>query len=196
MRTDCDVWILAGSSRLSESHCRYVHSLHCCAVCGSVMAWTPIVYRRTARWWCRWRTGRRRGTDGRRRSWKARRVASSRRTPSSGRTAKQDADNNNNNNNNNNNRKNVFLQLLNQSIIRPHRSTTYFDATYCYKPRSLSVCQSVTVVIYPAKTAQTDRDMEPFGLRIRVGPRNCVLDGVQIPSWKGAILRGGEGGQL
>ena len=84
-------------------------------------------------------TGRRRGTDGRRRSWKARRGAASRRTPSSRRTAKQDA------NNNNNNRKNVFLQLLNQSIIRPHRSTTYVDATYCYKPSSLSVCLSVTV---------------------------------------------------
>jgi len=54
----------------------------------------------------------------------------------------------------------------------------------------------VTVVIYPAKTAQTDRDTVPFGLKIRVGPRNYVLDGVQIPSWKGAILRGGEGGKL
>jgi len=30
----------------------------------------------------------------------------------------------------------------------------------------------------------------PFGLRTRVGPGNHVLDGVQIPPWEGAILRG------
>jgi len=30
----------------------------------------------------------------------------------------------------------------------------------------------------------------PFGLRTRVGSGNHVLDGVQMPPWKGAILRG------
>jgi len=40
-------------------------------------------------------------------------------------------------------------------IIRPHRSATYVDATYCYRPSSVvcrSVCRSVTLVS-PAKTA-------------------------------------------
>jgi len=35
------------------------------------------------------------------------------------------------------------------NIIRPYRSTTYVDATYCYRPSSIvcrSVCLSVTVV--------------------------------------------------
>ena len=40
----------------------------------------------------------------------------------------------------------------------------------------------------PAKTAEPIEI--PFGLRTRVGPGNHVLDGVQIPSWEGAILRG------
>jgi len=50
-----------------------------------------------------------------------------------------------------------------------------------------SVCLSVTVVI-PAKTAEPIELL--FGLRTRVGPRNHVLDGVQICQWEGAILRG------
>jgi len=44
-------------------------------------------------------------------------------------------------------------------IIRPHRSTTYIDAAYCYRLSSVVcqlVCQSVTVVS-PAKTAKWSR---------------------------------------
>jgi len=41
-----------------------------------------------------------------------------------------------------------------------------------------SVCLSVTLVS-PAKTAEAI--YMPFRLRTRVGPRNHVLDGVQIP---------------
>jgi len=40
-------------------------------------------------------------------------------------------------------------------IIRPHRSTTYVDAAYCYRSSSMvcrSVCLSVTLVS-PAKMA-------------------------------------------
>jgi len=73
--------------------------------------------------------------------------------------------------------------VVSVSIIRLHRSTTYVDATYCYRPTSvvcqsvclsvsLSVSQSVTLVSY-AKMA------EPFGLGTWIGPKNHVLDGVQ-----------------
>ena len=44
-------------------------------------------------------------------------------------------------------------------IIRPHRSTTYVDAAYCYRPSSvvcLSVCRSVTIVS-PAKRLRRSR---------------------------------------
>jgi len=46
-------------------------------------------------------------------------------------------------------------------IIRPHRSTTYVDAAYSYRPSSV-VCRSVTLVS-PAKTAAPIE--LPFGLR-------------------------------
>jgi len=70
-------------------------------------------------------------------------------------------------------------------VLRPHRSTTYVDAVYCYRPSSV-VCQSVTLVS-PAKTAAPIE--MPFGLRTRVDPGNHVLDGVLIPPWYCAILR-------
>jgi len=45
----------------------------------------------------------------------------------------------------------------------------------------LSVGLSVTVVKL-AKTAETtEMPFVPFGLRTRVGPRNHVLNGIQIP---------------
>jgi len=50
-----------------------------------------------------------------------------------------------------------------------------------------SVCLPVTV-LSPAKVAQLI-EMQ-VGLWAQVGSRNHVLDGVQIPSWEGAILRG------
>jgi len=53
-----------------------------------------------------------------------------------------------------------------ESIITPHRSTTYVDTSYCYWPSSV-VCRSVTVV-NPAKMAQPIE--MPFGLRMGVGP--------------------------
>ena len=71
-------------------------------------------------------------------------------------------------------------------IIRPHRSTTYIDAAYSYRPSSV-VCRSVTPVS-PEKTAKPIE--MTFALRTRVVPGNHVLDGVQIPPWVGAILRG------
>jgi len=66
-------------------------------------------------------------------------------------------------------------------IIRPHRSTTYVDAAYCYRTSSV-VCRSVTLV----SPAKTDEPIEmPFGLRTWLGSGNHVLDGVQIPHGKG-----------
>ena len=77
-------------------------------------------------------------------------------------------------------------------IIRPHRSTTYIEAAYCYRPSSM-VCQSVChTSVSPAKTAAPIE--MPFGLRTRVGPRNHVLDGgPDPPPWEGANLRGERG---
>jgi len=51
------------------------------------------------------------------------------------------------------------------------------------------VAWSVRLITFvnPAKTAESIE--MPFGVWTRVGPRNRVLDGVQIPSREGAILR-------
>jgi len=73
-------------------------------------------------------------------------------------------------------------------FIRPHRSTAYVDAAYSYRPSSMSVGLSVTLVS-PAKTAALIE--LPFGLRTWVGPGNHVLHGVQIPHEKGQMF-GGE----
>jgi len=64
----------------------------------------------------------------------------------------------------------------------------YVDAAYCYR-RSSVVCRSVTIVS-PAKTAEPIE--MPFGLWIRMGLRNHVLEGSRSP-YEGAILneRGG-----
>jgi len=68
--------------------------------------------------------------------------------------------------------------ILIRLIIRPHRSTTYVYAAFCYRPSSvvwrLSVGLSV-MLVSPAKTAEPIE--MPFGLWTRVGPRNHVLDG-------------------
>ena len=50
-----------------------------------------------------------------------------------------------------------------------------------------SVDLSVTLVS-PAKMAELIE--APFGLRIRLGPRNDMLDGVSIPHGKGQFLGG------
>ena len=87
-------------------------------------------------------------------------------------------------------------------IVRPHRSTTYVDAAYCYRPSSvlcrsicLSVCLSVGRSVTLVSRAKTAEPIEmPFGLssRTRMDPGNHVLDGGPDPPWEGAIL-GGEG---
>jgi len=77
------------------------------------------------------------------------------------------------------------------NVLRPHRRTTYVDAAYILLQTeyygltvSLLVCRSLSVtVVSPAKT---DEPTEmPFGLWTRVGPRNHVLDAVQIPMGMG-----------
>jgi len=75
----------------------------------------------------------------------------------------------------------VLVLALCLFIIWPHRSTTYVDAAYCYRPSTavcrsvcLSVCRPVTLVS-PAKMAKPIK--MPFGSRTRVGSRNHVLDG-------------------
>jgi len=85
-----------------------------------------------------------------------------------------------------------YVKVLWPDIIRPHRSTTFLDAAYCYRSSSV-VCQSVgrsVTLVSPAKTAAPIE--MPFGLRTPVGPRNHVLDGVQIPHGKGPFC-GGKG---
>jgi len=43
-------------------------------------------------------------------------------------------------------------------IIRPHCSTTYADAAYCYWPSGVVVCLSVCYTSEPCKNGWTDRD--------------------------------------
>ena len=77
------------------------------------------------------------------------------------------------------------------NIIRPHRTTTYVDAAYCYRPSIVvcrSVCLSVCHTSEPCKNGCTDRDalwVEDSG-----GPGNHVLDEVQIPYGKGGNFEG------
>jgi len=49
------------------------------------------------------------------------------------------------------------ILLIHLCIIRPHRSTTYVDAIYCYRPSSV-VCWSVCHTSQPCKIGCTDRD--------------------------------------
>jgi len=83
-------------------------------------------------------------------------------------------------------------------IFRPHRSTTYVDAAYSYRPTSvvcrsvcLSVCHSVCHTSEPCKNGCTDRaafwveDLGGSGKpRIRWGPD---------PPWEGANFWGRMG---
>ena len=68
------------------------------------------------------------------------------------------------------------------NIIRLHRSTTYIDAAYCYRPSS-AICWSVTLVS-PANTAEPTEmpfgSIEmTFGLRILVG--SGIMEGPDLP---------------
>ena len=79
--------------------------------------------------------------------------------------------------------------MLYHIIIRPHRSTTYVDAAYCYRSSSV-VCQSVfrsVTLVSPAKTAAPIE--LPFGLRTCVDRWNDVLDwGPDPPMRRGNVL--------
>ena len=66
------------------------------------------------------------------------------------------------------------------------------DCTPGLEPRSVAASWSVCCLYsQPAKTAEPIE--MPFGLWTRVGPRNHVLNGVQIATREGAILRGESG---
>jgi len=74
----------------------------------------------------------------------------------------------------------MITMMIMMVIIRPHRSTTYVDAAYCYRPSSVvcrSVCLSVCHASEPCKNGCTDRDAvwvedscEPKEPCIRWGP--------------------------
>ena len=71
--------------------------------------------------------------------------------------------------------------------IRPHRSTTYLDAAYCYRPTSV-VCRSVCHTSEPCRNGWTDRDAvrdEDSG-----GPREPCIRWGPDPPWEAAILMG------
>jgi len=71
----------------------------------------------------------------------------------------------------------IRVRQISLTIIRPHRSTTYVDVAYCYRPSSMvcrSVCLSVCHTSGPAKTAEPIKIL--FGLWARMGPRNHLLD--------------------
>ena len=88
-------------------------------------------------------------------------------------------------------------------IIRLHRSTTYVDAVYCYRPSSV-VCWSVCHTSEPCKNGCTDQDAvwveESGGPKepcIRWGPDprffgqgSSLFWAQPDPRWEGAILRG------
>jgi len=52
---------------------------------------------------------------------------------------------------------NCQLLATHRPIIRPHRSTAYVDAAYCYRPSSL-VFRSVCHCSEPCENGSTDRD--------------------------------------
>jgi len=82
-------------------------------------------------------------------------------------------------------------------VIRLHRSTTYVDTAYCYRPSSV-VCLSVGLSVrWSVQHRRTAKPIEiPFRLWTRVGPRNHVLDGGAYPPWKGGNFDGEEDGPL
>ena len=83
--------------------------------------------------------------------------------------------------------KQLALYAVSTFHFRPHRSTTYVYAAYCYQPSSVvcrSVCRSATLVS-PTKTAEPIE--LPFRLWAPVSPGNHVGPD---PPWEGTILRG------
>ena len=79
-----------------------------------------------------------------------------------------------------------------KASFRPHRSTAYIDAAYCYRSSSVvcrSVCLSVCHTGEPCKNGCTDRDA--VWLEDLRGPREPCIRWGPDPPWEGAILRGG-----
>ena len=82
-------------------------------------------------------------------------------------------------------------------IIKPHRSTTYVDVAYCYRPCSV-ICRSVYLSVCrtneSCKNGCTDRDavwIEDLG-----GPKEpCIRWGFKSPIGRGNFL-GGKGRPL
>jgi len=70
-------------------------------------------------------------------------------------------------------------------LVRPHRSSTYVDAAYCYRPSSV-ICRSVTVV--SPKTAE--RIEMAFVLWAGMGPRNRVRRESRSPVARGNCKEG------
>jgi len=84
----------------------------------------------------------------------------------------------------------AVLVIVTIIIIRPHHSTSLMwpiatEGVVC----SIGLSD---MTMSPAKTAEP----MPFGMWTRVGPRNHVLDGVQIPPCNVAILRANRGSLL
>ena len=77
-------------------------------------------------------------------------------------------------------------------MVRPHRSTTYVDAAYCYRPSSvvcrLLVCRSVCHTSEPCENGCTDRDA--VWVEDSAGPKESCIRWDPDPPWEGAILRG------
>jgi len=57
-----------------------------------------------------------------------------------------------------------MISVQSMFVFRPHRSTTYVDAAYCYRSSSV-VCRSVCPCVYhssePRKNGCTDRNAVP-----------------------------------
>jgi len=85
-----------------------------------------------------------------------------------------------------------YVKLL-WPLIRLHRSTTYVDAAYCYRPSSV-VCESVCHTSKPCKNGCTDRDAVWVGdLHGRKEP--CIRWWSRSPHSKGQFW-GGRGAPL
>ena len=72
--------------------------------------------------------------------------------------------------------------MVKMTIIRPHRSTTYADVVYCYRPSSV-VCRSVCYTSEPCRNGGTDRDV--VWVDDSGGPEEPCITWVQIPHEKG-----------
>jgi len=75
-------------------------------------------------------------------------------------------------------------------IIRPHCSTTYVDAAYCYWPSSV-VCRSVCRTSEPCKNGWTNQDA--LWVMDSGGPKEPCIKWGTDPPWEVAIFRGRGG---